>query len=70
MPDTGTTKSDPELTLDDVGQEFPDWHCYAPGINGMAFARLRGSAPLVLMRGTDAATLRDEIRCWTAVHGR
>ena len=48
MPDTGMTNSDPELTLDDVGQEFPDWHCYAPGVNGVLFASLRGSAPLVV----------------------
>ncbi len=35
MPDTGITNSDPEPTLDDIGREFPAWHCYAPGINGL-----------------------------------
>ncbi len=70
MPDIGVNDSHPELTLDDVRQEFPDWHCYAPGINGTLFASLRGSAPLVLVRGVDPVTLREEIRCWTAVHGR
>ena len=65
MPDT-------YLTLDDVGQEFPDWHCYAPGINGMVFASLRGSYPLVIVRGEDPVDLRDEIRRWTGTrdHGR
>ena len=51
MPDTGVTSSDPAPTLEDVGQEFPHWHCYALGINGIVFASLRGSAPLVLVRG-------------------
>lgn len=70
MPDIGVTSSDPELTLDDVRREFPDWHCYAPGINRLLFASLRGSVPLVLVRGPDPMTLREEIRCWTAGHGR
>jgi hypothetical protein len=70
MPDTGVTSSDPALTLEDVGQEFPDWHCYAPGINGMVFASLRGSSPLVIVRGLDPVILREEIRSWMAVHGR
>jgi hypothetical protein len=70
MPDTGVTSSDPALTLEDVGQEFPDWHCYAPGINGMVFASLRGSSPLVIVRGPDPVILREEIRSWMAVHGR
>lgn len=62
MPDTGVINNDPELTLDDVGREFPDWHCYAPGINGLVFARLRDSSPLVIVRGEDPVDLRDEIR--------
>lgn len=70
MPDIGVANSAPELTLDDVRREFPYWHCYAPGINRVLFASLRGSAPLVLVRGADPVTLREEIRCWTAVHGR
>jgi hypothetical protein len=65
MPDTEATNSDPEPTLDDVGREFPAWHCYAPGINGTVFASLRGSVPLVIMRGADPAELRDQIRGWT-----
>ncbi len=38
MPDTGVTSNDPVPTLEDVGHEFPDWHCYAPGISGTVFA--------------------------------
>jgi hypothetical protein len=68
MPDTGVADSDPQLTLDEVSQEFPDWHCYAPGVNGIVFASLRGSSPLVVMRGPDPVALREEIRSWTAVH--
>ena len=45
MPDTEMISSEPEPTLDEVGLEFPDWHCYAPGINGIVFASLRGSCP-------------------------
>jgi hypothetical protein len=70
MPDAGGTGSGPAPTLEDVGREFPDWHCYAPGINGIVFASLRGSSPLVLVRGPDPVTLREEIRAWTAIHGR
>jgi hypothetical protein len=70
MPGTGVTSSDPELTLNDVGQEFPNWHCYAPGINGTVFASLRGSFLPVIVHGEDPVTLREEIRNWTAVHGR
>ena len=62
MPDTEVTSSDPPRTLEDVGQEFPDWHRYAPGINGMVFASLRGSSPLVLVRGPDPVSLGEEIR--------
>jgi hypothetical protein len=69
MPDTGMTSGDPAPTLEGVGREFPGWHCYAPGINGMVFAGLRGSSPLVIVRGPDPLTLREEIRSWTAVHG-
>ena len=70
MPDTAVTSSDPEPTLDDIAQEYPDWHCYAPGINGIVFASLRGSSPLVIVRGPNAVNLREEIRSWTGVHGR
>jgi hypothetical protein len=68
MPDTGVTSSDPAPTLEDVGREFPDWHCYAPGINGLVFASLRGSFPLVVVRGPDPVSLGEEIRSWRAVH--
>lgn len=70
MLDSGATSSDPEPTLEDIAQEYPDWHCYAPGINGFVFASLRGSSPLVLVRGPNSVTLRDEIRSWTGSHGR
>jgi hypothetical protein len=63
--DSEMTNGDPERTLDDVTREFPDWHCYAPGINGYVFARLRGSFPLVIVRGKDPMALRNEIRRWT-----
>jgi hypothetical protein len=68
MSDTGVTSSDPVPSLEDVGREFPSWHCYAPGVNGMVFASLRGSSPLVVVRGPDPVTLREEIRSWTAGH--
>ena len=68
MPDAGVTSSDPAPTLEDVGREFPDWHCYAPGINGLVFASLRGSSPLVVVRGPDPVSLGEEIRSWSAVH--
>src|SRR5580704_1716251 len=66
MSDTGVTSSDPVPTLEDVGREFPGWHYYAPGVNGMVFASLRGSSPLVVVRGPDPVTLGEEIRSWTA----
>ncbi len=34
----------------------------------MVFASLRGSSPLVVVRGPDPVSLREEIRSWTAVH--
>ena len=68
MSDTEVISSDPTPTLEGVGREFPDWHCYAPGINGTVFASLRGSSPLVIVRGPDPVTLREEIRSWTGVH--
>jgi hypothetical protein len=68
MPDSGVSSGDPAPTLEDVGREFPGWHCYAPGINGLVFAGLRGSSPLVVVRGPDPVTLREEIHSWTAVH--
>ena len=66
MPDTQMIDRDCELTLDDVGRQFPDWHCYAPGINGVVFARLRDSFPPVIVRGEDPVNLRDEICRWIA----
>ncbi len=69
MSDTGVSSNDSTPTLEDVGQEFPDRHCYAPGIDGTVFASLRRSAPLVLVRGADPVTLREEIRSWMAAHG-
>src|ERR1700744_6625520 len=69
MPDTRVTSSGPAPTLEDVGREFPAWHCYAPGINGVVFASLRGRSPLVVVRGPDPVSLSEEIRSWSAVHG-
>ena len=68
MSDNGVTTSEPEPTLDDVRREFPAWHCYAPGINGIVFASLRDSFPPVIVRGEDPVDLRDEIRRWTGTH--
>jgi hypothetical protein len=48
------------LSLDDVRREFPAWHIWA-GVSGMSYASLRCSPPLVV-RATDPASLRDEIR--------
>ena len=70
MSETGVSSNDSAPTLEEVGQEFPDWHCYAPGINGTVFASLRRSVPLVIVRGADPVTLREEIRSWAAAHGR
>jgi hypothetical protein len=58
--------SDPEPTLEDIGQEFPAWRCYAPGINGIVCASLRDSFPLVVLRAENPAALRHEIRGWNA----
>jgi hypothetical protein len=57
-----TAGSTPELSLEDVGREFPAWACYAPGIRGIVFARLRDSFPLVIVEGEDPADLRDSIK--------
>ena len=66
MPDIEATNRDAEPTLEDVGREFPDWHCYAPGINGLVFARLLGSFPPVMVRGAGPVELRDQLRGWSA----
>ena len=54
-------------TLDDVGREFPAWHCWS-GIAGLLYANLRGSSPPVTIRGEDPLDLRDQIRRWIAGH--
>lgn len=65
MPDTEVLKADqPELTLEDVGREFPTWHCYAPGVNAFVYANLPGSFPLVVLHGKHPADLRNQIRRW------
>jgi hypothetical protein len=44
VPETGVLGGDyPQPTLEDVGREFPAWHCYAPGVNGFVYANLPGS---------------------------
>jgi hypothetical protein len=68
MSDTTPASSDPEPTLGDVATEYPGWDCYAPGINGIVFARLRDSFPPVTVRGEDPRDLRDQIRRWTGTH--
>lgn len=65
VPDTEVPGSDqPEPTLEDVGREFPTWHCYAPGVNEFVYAKLPGSFPLVIVRGKTPADLRNQIRRW------
>jgi len=43
------------------GAELPDWHVWR-GISGLVYARRRDTSPPVLVRGEDAADLRDAIR--------
>ena len=65
VSDTGVPESDrPEPTLEDVGREFPGWHCYAPGVNGFVYANLPGSFPFVVLRGKTPADLRNQIQRW------
>ncbi|HUY51789.1 MAG TPA: hypothetical protein VMV92_39840 [Streptosporangiaceae bacterium] len=72
-PDTSTsrpgsgTANAPELTLEDVHQEFPRWHCFH-SIGGLVYARLVNASPPVLVRGEDPVDLRDEIRRWEGTH--
>jgi hypothetical protein len=50
-----------EPTLDDIRGEFPAWHCW-DGISGLVYAKLRGSSPVIVVRGENPRDLRDQIR--------
>jgi hypothetical protein len=52
---------DDEPTLDEVGREFPAWHCWK-GISGLVYAKLNHASPPVVVRGEDPLDLRDSIR--------
>jgi hypothetical protein len=41
--------------------EFPDWETWRE-VDRLYYARLRGSAPVLVVRGEDAVDLRDQIR--------
>jgi len=65
VPDSEVPGSDQaEPTLEDVGREFPTWHCYAPGVNEFVYAKLPDSFPLVIVRGKTPADLGSQIRRW------
>jgi hypothetical protein len=50
-----------EPTLDDVRSEYPRWYCWS-GISGLVYGKLRGSSPVIMVRGEDPLDLRDQIR--------
>jgi hypothetical protein len=57
----------PGVTHEDVpdwwpyAAEFPHWHVWR-GVCGLVCARRPRTSPPVVVRGTDAADLRDQIR--------
>ena len=68
MPDTMPSDgAGHKPALDDVARDYPRWHCWA-GISGLFYARLLRSSPPVVVRGEDAADLRDSIRDWIKDH--
>ena len=50
-----------EPDLDDVRALFPQWEAWH-GVNGLVYARLRGSSPPLTARGEDPRDLIDQIR--------
>jgi hypothetical protein len=43
------------------GAEFPQWEIWR-GVDRLCYARLRGAAPPMTVRGEDAVDLRDQVR--------
>jgi hypothetical protein len=56
-----------EPALEDIEREFPAWHAWT-GVSGLLYARLPRSSPPVVVRGQDAAELREAIRRWEREH--
>jgi hypothetical protein len=56
------------MSLADLDAEFPGWHAYAPGINGLLCARLTTSPTPVIVKGEDLLDLRDSIIRWEGNH--
>ena len=54
----------PDPAAADLAAEFPGWKIER-GIDGLLYARLLGSHPPLVVRGEDAADLRDQIRATT-----
>jgi hypothetical protein len=58
--------ADPDVTGEDVldwwphAAEFPQWHVWR-GVCGLVYARRPRTSPPVVVRGKDAADLRDQI---------
>jgi hypothetical protein len=59
--------TNPEVTQEDIpdwwpyAAEFPHWHVWR-GVCGLVYARRPRTSPPVVVRGQDAADLRDQIR--------
>jgi hypothetical protein len=65
---TGEAVIGPALpTLDDVGREFPRWHCWE-GINGRLYASFKRSSPPRVVAAATALGLRERI--WSAETGQ
>lgn len=47
--------------LKKLAEEFPGWHCYAPGVNGLLFAHFSGSVPRLQVSGESLEDLRDSV---------
>lgn len=58
-----------EPTLDDVGNQFPRWHCWV-GISGLVYARRLRTSPPAVVRGEDPMDLRDQINGWEGRNAR
>jgi hypothetical protein len=62
QPPTG-----PEVTREDIpdwwpyAAEFPHWHVWR-GVCGLVYARRPRTSPPVVVRGEDAADLRDQMK--------
>jgi hypothetical protein len=52
--------ADRALALTEIEHEFPAWRAFR-GINGLSYATLKGSDPVITVRGEDTTDLRDSI---------